>query len=103
MQKYINEQMESPHAKEERIIEMCHADVNTTVVDKISFDDSQVVWDPNFVPRLIILTTHEIKVMKLIPQNLRCSKCPPSAFCPTGPYLDFSIEYKHVETVINFP
>ena len=82
---------------------MCNADVNTTIVEKISLEDSQLPSDTNFVPRLLILTNTELKLMKQIPSDFLCSKCPPSAFCPTGPYMDFSIKFENIETVINFP
>jgi hypothetical protein len=100
MQKYINDEMQ---CKEEKIIDMCHADVNTNVVEKIALDDDILPWDPNFVPRILILTSQELKVMKDIPKKYKCSKCPSFALCPTGPYVDFSIKLENIETLINFP
>ena len=38
MQKYINNEM----GQDDRIIEICRADINTTVVEKIALEDSQI-------------------------------------------------------------
>jgi hypothetical protein len=53
--------------QDDRIIEMCRADINTCVIEKIALEDTQIEQDKNFVPRMLILTNNELKVMKHIP------------------------------------
>lgn len=85
----------------DRIINLHAVDMNDRPVDKKGEDS-----DSTFHNRLFVLASKGIHIMENLPggpTGLRCHTCPLSALCPRGPSEVRFIDYKSIQTVINFP
>lgn len=95
----------------ERIISLNRVDLNykpiechTNMEQKTQEDDDIVSAENNsFHPRLFLLVTQGILIMKELHPKLKCDSCSPEKFCPLGPNLVLAIKYEDIETVIKFP